>query len=87
MANIGIGAPRKIRKGNLMESTQTIQPISMINRMNKNKVIDKPTKRVGTIVQGMVKTKLEIVGVEKASLFPHRCSLNFSLTVECPRMT
>ena len=55
--------------------------------MNKNKVIDKPTKRVGTIVQGMVKTKLEIVGVEKASLFPHRCSLNFSLTVECPRMT
>ena len=33
----------------------------------------------------MVKTQLEIVEVGKASLFPHRYSLWFALTVEFPR--
>ena len=28
----------------------------------------------------------EIVEVEKYSLFPHRCSLQFALTMECPRL-
>ena len=53
----------------------------------KNIVIENPTKRAGPIVQGMLKTRLEIVEVEKYSLFPHRCSLYFELIVEYPRLT
>ena len=37
--------------------------------------------------QGMLKTQVEIVEVEKASLCTQICSLNFSLIVECLRMT
>ena len=43
---------------------------------------EKPTKRSGTSVQGMVKTQLEIVEVEKASLYPHRLILHLY-----PRLT
>ena len=38
----------------------------------------------GTSVQGMVKNQLEIVELEKLSLFPHRYSLYFALNVEYP---
>ena len=61
MANIGDGAPRKIRKGNLMECTRTTHPINMMNAMNKDRVRDKPTKMAGNIVQGMVKTQMELL--------------------------
>ena len=49
--------------------------------MKKNIEIDKPTKRVGTIVQGMVKNQLGVVVVENASLYPHRYILYYALTV------
>ena len=87
MSNIGGGSPSTRWKVNLMECTQTIQSTSMMNGLNKIRERYKPTKMESTSVQGMVKTKLEKVEVEKASLFTHRCSLNFSLTVECPRLT
>ena len=44
-------------------------------------------KKPGLSVQGMAKTQLETVKVQKSPLFPHKCSLYFELTVECPRLT
>ena len=40
----------------------------------------------GTREQGMMKTKLVIVEVGKASLFTHKYSPQFALIVECPGM-
>ena len=44
MANIGIGDPRTIWKGNFMECTWTIQPTKIMNGMKKTRLIDKPKK-------------------------------------------
>ena len=55
--------------------------------MNKIIVREKTTKRAGPIEQGMVKTPLEIVEVEKSPICPHRFSLHCSLNVEFPRLT
>ena len=65
MAKIGIGYPSTIWKGNLMVCTCIIQTKNMMNDMNKSRLIDKPKKRAGTRVQGIVKNKLEIVKVKK----------------------
>ena len=81
MANIGIDSPRTIWKGFFMECIRTIQPTNIINGMNKVIRIDNHTTREGPIEQGIVKTQLEIVEVEKASLFPHKCSIHFALIV------
>ena len=37
-------------------------------------------KMAGPSVQGIVKTQLKVVEVENASLCPHGCSLNYTLT-------
>ena len=58
----------------------------MINGQNKNRGIENPTKRVVPSVQGIVKIHLEVVEVENASLYPRIFSLNYELTVECPRL-
>ena len=57
-----------------------------MNRANKNRGRDKPAKIAGPSVQVIVKTQLKLVKVGNYSLFPHRFSLHFSLTVECPRL-
>ena len=54
-----------------------------MNGTKKNRIREKPTKREGPILKGIVKTQLEVVGVEKALLFTHRFSLHYELTVEC----
>ena len=61
-------------------SCSTDHPLSCQKRRRDN------PKMAGTSVQGMAKTQLEIVEVEKASLFTHRYILHFSLTVEFPRL-
>ena len=42
----------------------------------------KPTKMAGSIVQGVLKDRMEIVEAENCSLYPHRFSVNYSLTVK-----
>ena len=64
-----------------MEWALTIHPISIMNGRNKNRGRDKPIKITGPILQGMVKTQLEIVEVGKSSLYPHRCILYIALNV------
>ena len=59
----------------------------MMNGLEKIRGRENPTKRSGPIQQGMVKTQTETVEVEKASLYPHRCSLHCALIVEYPRIT
>ena len=81
-ATIGIGASIKIWKGNFMECTSTIHPTSMVNGLKKSRVRYKPTKRAGPIEQCMVKTQLEIVEVENASLCTDRCSMHCAQMVE-----
>ena len=49
--------------------------------MKKNIGRGNPTKSAGTILQGIVKTQLEVVEVENNSLCPHRFSLHYALTV------
>ena len=51
----------------------------MMNGMNKIRGREKPTKRAGTRGQVMVKIQLEIVEVEKSSLYLHRFSLHCAL--------
>ena len=65
MAKIGIGAPKKIWKGNLMECTWTINQTNMMNGLKKNRGWEKPKKMVGPREQRMVEIQLEIVEVEK----------------------
>ena len=55
MAKIGGGDPSKIWKGNFMGCTRTIHLIIMVNGLKKNRGIEKPTKRVDPIVQGIAK--------------------------------
>ena len=55
-------------------------------RAEENRGRKNTTKRAGPYVQGMVKTKLEVVRIENALLCPHICSLHFAITVECPRL-
>ena len=86
MDKIGIGDPSIIWKVNLMEFIRTILPTIIMNGLKKIRRREKPTKRAGTRGQGMVKTQLEVVEVGKASLYPHRFSLNCSLIVECNRL-
>ena len=57
-----------------------------MNGLKKIRGRDNPTKRAGTIIQGIVKTQLEVVEVESSPLFPHICSLHCALTVEFTRM-
>ena len=47
----------------------------MINGPKKIRGRANPKKMAGTRVQGTVKTKLEIVEMEKTSLYPHIVSL------------
>ena len=49
----------------------------MMNGLNKNIRRDKLTKMEGTSTQGILKTQLEIVEVDNASICPHRYSMNF----------
>ena len=58
-----------------------------MNGLKKRRGIEKPKKRAGPIEEVMVKTELELVEVEKASLFPHKYSIHFVLIVKCPRIT
>ena len=58
----------------------------MMNGQKKIRRREKPTKRAGSSLQGIVETQMEIVEEEDHSLCPHRCSLHFALTVECPRL-
>ena len=82
MANIGGGAPRTTRKVNLMSYTGIIHPINKINGLKKYRGRKKPTKRAGTSLQEIVKTQMEVVEKENASLSPHIFSLNYALAVE-----
>ena len=59
---------------------------NMMNLLKKNIGREKPTKRSGPSVQGMVKTQLETLEVVKSSLFPHKCIQHFLLIVEYPRL-
>ena len=59
----------------------------MMKELKKNRVRHSPTKSLSPGVQGVVKNLLEIVEVKKYSLSAHRCSLQFSLTLECLRLT
>ena len=54
-----------------------------MNGTNKDSGRENPTKNSGPIVQGMVKTQLEVLEVENDSLCPHICSLNYAMNVEC----
>ena len=58
-----------------------------MNGKKKITGIENPTKMADTSLQGVVKNQLEIVEVEKASIFTHICSLQFKLTVECHSLT
>ena len=51
--------------------------------MNKNIGIENSTKMESTIIQGIVKTEMEVVEAENSLLFPHRYSLHYAMTVEC----
>ena len=53
----------------------------MMDGMKKNIGRENPKKREGTRLQGIVKTKLEVVEMENVSLFPRIYDLNYSLTV------
>ena len=55
MAKIGDGAPSTIWKENLMVCTGIIHPASMMNGIRKTIVRDKPTRRAGPVVQGIMK--------------------------------
>ena len=66
ISKIGIGDPSTTLKGNFMECTWNIHPISMVNGLKKNIGRDKSTKGAGPREQGMVKTQLEIMEVEKS---------------------
>ena len=55
----------------------------MLNGMKKNRAREKPTKRESPIIQGIVKTQQEEVEVGNISLCNHRCSLYYSIAVEC----
>ena len=59
----------------------------MMNGLNKNIGREKPIKRAGKRVQGVVKTQLEVVEVENASLCTHIRSLHFALIVEYSSLT
>ena len=71
MANIGDDSPRTICKGNLMECKLIIHKTSTTNGPKKNRGREKLIKREGPRVKGIVKTQLEVVEVENASLCPH----------------
>ena len=60
-----------------MECTWNIHSKIIIYGLNKNRGIEKDTKRAGTKLQGILKTELELVEVQNASLYTHICSLNF----------
>ena len=86
MANIGDGAPSTRYKGNFMECTWNIHSKIIIYGLNKNRGSDKDNKMAGTKLQRIVKTELESVEVQNASLYTHICSLHCELTVEYTRI-
>ena len=65
-----------------MECTLTIYPTSMMNGLKKKIGRENPKKMAGTSVKGIVKTQLEVLEVENASLCTHRYSIHCALTVE-----
>ena len=87
MAKIGIGVTSKKWKANLIECTKNHLTNKHDEWDKKSIVIDNPLKKSVTREQGMVKTQLEIMELEKFSLCPHRCSIYCALILECARMT
>ena len=70
MAKIVGVDPRKKCTGNLMACICNIHPINTMVDQNENWGREKPKKRAGNSIQGILETQIEIVEAENHSLGP-----------------